>query len=96
MMGWDRSCDTVVGGPLAGQNAFFKYRFLKGAQLSRGRGGFDKKKFNLETPKIQTVKFPQKVASDEIPSKYRRHTSALRVIDIRLAGIAANGEAEIE
>ena len=65
--------------------------------LNSARAGEDlTKKFNLETPKIQTVKFPQKVASDEIPSKYRRHTSALRVIDIRLAGIAANGEAEIE
>ena len=63
-----------------------------------GEGRIWQKKFNLETPKIKTVKFPQKVASDEIPSvsKYRRHTSALRVVDIRLAGIAANGETEIE
>ena len=63
-----------------------------------GEGRIWQKKFNLETPKIKTVKFPQKVASDEIPSvsKYRGHTSALRVVDIRSAGIAANGEAEIE
>ena len=64
---------------------FFKYRFLKRCSTQPGqeRGGFDKKSLN-KTHKIKTVKFPQKVASDEIlsVSKYRRHTSALRVIDI--------------